>query len=120
MTPAYDSLVRISRVGTRKTDGTLISDTDQRDSNEHAIRALGGHVGRVFEALNESGHDIFAGEKWSEALERVKRGDSAGVAVAYHDRLGRNTPGAYVYAAELHRAGGVLIVNGRVLDQNDP
>lgn len=116
----YDSLIRISRVGGRQANGTLMSDDQQRESNEHAIRALGGRVGLTFEALNQSGHDIFTGPKWLEALERVKRGESNGVAVAYHDRLGRNTPGAYTYAAALHRAGGVLIVNGRVLDQNDP
>lgn len=118
--PTYDSLIRISRVGNRQANGSLMSDDQQRESNEHGIRALGGRVGRTFEALNESGHDIFSGPKWLEALERVKRGHSGGVAVAYHDRLGRNTPGAYSYAAALHRAGGVLIVNGRVLDQNDP
>jgi DNA invertase Pin-like site-specific DNA recombinase len=116
----YDSLVRISRVGTRGADGTLMSDAQQRASNEQAIRALGGRVGYVFEALNESGSTVFDSPKWIEALERVRRGESAGVAVAYHDRLGRNTPEAYAYAAQLHLAGGVLIVNGRVLDQDDP
>src|SRR3954453_7445439 len=116
----YDSLVRISRVGPRKSDGTLMSDDQEREGNEHAIHGLGGRVGLTFEALNESGHDIFTGPKWLEALEGVKRGGGSGGAVAFHHRLGRNTPGAYTYAAALHRAGGVLIVNGRVLDQNDP
>ncbi len=119
-TPTYDSLVRISRVNGRQADGSLMSDGQQRDSNEHAIRSNGGRIGRTFEALNESGHSIFTGAKWAEALERVKRGESSGVAVAYHDRLGRNTPGAYAFAAAMHRAGGVLIVNGRVLDPDDP
>jgi len=118
--PRYDSLVRISRVGGRQADGTLMSDTQQRESNEAGIRANGGRVGRVFEALNQSGHDIFTGPEWLEALDRVRRGESAGVAVAYHDRLGRNTPGAYAFAAQLQHYGGKLIINGRVLDQDDP
>ena len=119
-TPVFDSLIRISKVGDRKKKGSLGSDQQQLESNRRSIEALGGRVGRTFEAINESGTTIFSGEKWQEALRRVKRGESNGVAVAYLDRFGRNVPGAYLYAAQLHKAGGKLIIDGRPLDPDDP
>jgi DNA invertase Pin-like site-specific DNA recombinase len=96
------------------------SDRQQLASNQRAIENVGGRVGKVFEAYDESGGTIFHGPKWAEALDRVRRGESAGVAVAYVDRFGRDVAGAYAYAAQLHRHGGKLIIDGRPLDPDSP
>jgi DNA invertase Pin-like site-specific DNA recombinase len=118
--PVYDSLIRISKDGQRKAKGTLMSDSQQIESNRRGIETLGGRLGKTFEAINESGTTIFSGEKWQEALARVKRGESHGVAVAYLDRFGRDVEGAYAFAGALHEAGGKLIIDGRPLDPESP
>jgi DNA invertase Pin-like site-specific DNA recombinase len=119
-TPTYDSLIRISKVGDRKRDGSLMSDDQQRDANARAIREHGGRVGRVIPALNVSGGDVFSSEQWSEALARVRAGKSAGVAIAYLDRYGRDTAAGLAYTDELAAAGGALIIDGRKVDPDNP
>src|SRR5689334_19439937 len=96
-TPTYDSLIRISKVGDRKRDGSLMSDTQQEDANKRAIRQHGGRLGRTFSALNVSGGDVFDSAQWREALERVRAGKSQGVAIAYLDRYGRDTQGGLAF-----------------------
>lgn len=112
----YDSLIRISRVGDRKKDGSLMSDADQAKRNEYVIHGLGARVGVSYEAPGESGSTIFTSDKWQAALERVRRGESRGVVADLPDRFGRNVQGAYAYAAALYLAGGVLVLNGRPVD----
>jgi DNA invertase Pin-like site-specific DNA recombinase len=119
--PIYDILVRISRVGERQLGSEKMhSDVEQIESGRHAIAALGGTVGKVFEAYDESGSTVFSSDEWTEALNRVKSGASNGAVVSYVDRFGRNTPEGLAYAAALTVAGGALIVNGRPVDFTDP
>jgi DNA invertase Pin-like site-specific DNA recombinase len=121
-TRTYDSLIRVSRVNGRQLGGNDGGHTirSQTDKNRHAIENLGGRVGRVYRALDESGSTIFASPEWLEALDRVKRGDSAGVAVEYIDRMGRNTPEGLAYVAQMTVYGGQVIVDGRPVDFTDP
>src|SRR4051794_3591691 len=114
MTVVYDSLVRISRnAKQRKQMGTLASDSTQRDSNQRGIHGLGGRVGNTYEALDVSGGDVFGHPHWLEALARVEAGHSAGVAVAYVDRYGRDVGNGMRYADRLMDAGGTIVVDGK-------
>jgi DNA invertase Pin-like site-specific DNA recombinase len=117
----YDSLVRISRdAKLRQQMGTLASDEAQRQSNERGIARLGGRIGNVYEALDVSGGDVFAHPHWLAALARVENGDSAGVAVAYVDRYGRDATNGLVFADKLTAAGGTIVVDGKAYDLTDP
>ena len=119
-TPTYDSLIRISKVGDRKRDGSLMSDTQQDEANKRAIRDHGGRLGRVLPAMNVSGGDVFGSEEWRTALARVRSGESDGVAIAYLDRYGRDTAAGLAYTDELAAAGGALIIDGRKVDPDNP
>ena len=121
-TKTFDSLIRVSRV-----NGRNLTDYDgghtvrsQTEKNRLAVENLGGRVGRTYKALDESGSTIFTSAEWLEALDRVKRGESAGVAVEYIDRMGRNTPEGLAYVATMTVHGGQVIVDGRPVDFTDP
>ena len=60
-TKTFDSLIRVSRVNGRNLSGSDGGHTirSQTDKNRHAIEHLGGRVGRVYQALDESGSTIF-------------------------------------------------------------
>ena len=111
-----DSLVRVSRVNGRE----LKSDRLQRDANGRAIDTHGYRLGEHVEALNVSGGLVANGDKWQRALERVRTGHSAGVAVAYVDRLSRDVANGLAWVDALGLAGGVLISGGRVINMGNP
>lgn len=111
-----DSLVRVSRVNGRE----LKSDRLQRDGNEHAITGHGYQLGRHVEALNVSGGLVATGDQWQAALDRVRSGESAGVAVAFIDRLSRDVATGLPWADALGHAGGVLIGGGRLINMANP
>ena len=115
-TATIDTLARVSRVNGRK----LMSDRLQRESAGGATEAHGYTVGEVVEALNVSGGLVANGAQWQRALQRVRDGASAGVAVAYIDRLSRDVATGLAWVDELARAGGVLISGGRVIDMTNP
>ena len=56
------------------------------------------------------------GDQWQAALDRVRSGESAGVAVAFIDRLSRDVATGLPWADALGHAGGVLIGGGRLID----
>jgi len=116
MSLLIDSLVRVSRVNGRD----LKSDRFQRDGNERAIEGHRYRLGRHVEALNVSGGLVASGDQWQAALERVRRGRSAGVAVNYIDRLSRDVATGLAWVDELGKAGGVLISGGRVINLANP
>jgi DNA invertase Pin-like site-specific DNA recombinase len=113
---SIDSLIRVSRVNGRD----LKSDRYQRDGNERAIEGHGYQLGRHIEALNVSGGLVATGSEWQAALERVQTGDSAGVAVAYIDRLSRDVANGLAWVDALAAAGGVLISGARVINIANP
>ena len=113
-----DSLGRISRVNGRGE--SLMSDRQQAHSNIASIEAHGYKVGQIIEALNVSGGLVADGPQWQNALERVRKGRSAGVAVAYLDRLSRNVRGGLAWVDALGEAGGILISGGRIINIANP
>ena len=115
-TKTIDSLVRVSRVNGRD----LKSDRFQREGNERAIEGHGYRVGQHVEALNVSGGLAATGGQWRQALERVRNGQSAGVAVAYIDRLSRDVANGLAWVDALAEAGGVLISGARVINIANP
>lgn len=107
----YDSLVRVSKMDQREEDAdTTLTIRDQRDGNAGAIKARGGTVGREFKALDNSGWSVWDSPAWTEALARVKRGESKGWAVAYDDRLGRNWRKAGRFFDEAEEAGAEILI----------
>ena len=115
-TKTIDSLVRVSRVNGRD----LKSDRFQREGNERAIEGHGYRVGQHVEALNVSGGLAATGGQWRQALEWVRNGQSAGVAVAYIDRLSRDVANGLAWVDALAEAGGVLISGARVINIANP
>ena len=97
-----------------------MSDRQQADSNVRAIEAHGFKVGHVIEALNVSGGLVADGPQWSKALDRVRKGQSAGVAVPYIDRLSRDVRGGLTWVDALGAAGGILLSGGRKIDMGNP
>lgn len=122
MPKTYDSLIRVSKMGSRvvSADSTMTID-DQRDANEHAVSEAGGLVGKELLAIDESGYSVTESPQWREALGRCERGDSAGIVVAYGDRLTRNWRGVGAYYDALEKAGAeVLIGNMPGVDFRTP
>jgi DNA invertase Pin-like site-specific DNA recombinase len=115
-----DSLIRISRVQGRAAAGTLMSDDQQARSNERAIEAHGYAPGLTLDALNVSGGLVTESPKWQAALERVRTGASAGIAVAYVDRLSRDVKTGLAWVDELAAAGGIVISGGRRINVSNP
>lgn len=111
MPKIYDSLIRVSKLGSRlvSADSTMTID-DQRDANRHAVAGVGGNVGKELCALDESGYSVTASPQWCEALRRCETGESAGIVVAYGDRLTRNWRGVGAFYDRLEAAGAEVII----------
>jgi hypothetical protein len=103
MPKTYDLLIRVSRMGSR-TEGaeTTMTLGDQRTAGMATIAQAGGRLGRELQATNQSGSTVHTSAKWAEAVARANRGETAGFAIAYDDRLGRNwrTAGPFYDACE--------------------
>jgi site-specific DNA recombinase len=111
-----DIYVRISRIGTREN---VISDREQ----ERSARALATHkhltVGEVIPDIDESGG------RWERpglqrALDRVRRGESGGLIVAWLDRLSRDSEHAHRLVREIHDAGGKIYAPDAPADWTTP
>lgn len=111
--PIYDYLIRVSKMGNRKeADDSTMTVDDQRAECEAAIREKGGRVGKEHKALDQSGATSVDSKPYREALDRIKRGEANGLAVAYDDRLARDWRKLGRYYDELETAGAeVIIVN---------
>lgn len=109
----FDSLIRVSKMGSRteSADSTMTVD-DQRDANMHAITAAGAKLGKEYLALDVSGYSVTTSPQWREALERCQSGESAGIVVAYFDRLTRNSRAIGPYLDDLEKAGAEVIIAG--------
>jgi DNA invertase Pin-like site-specific DNA recombinase len=109
----YDALIRVSKMNGRKVsaESTMTVD-DQDDAIRGAIKEAGGRSGKTFEALDQSGFTIHRSEAYAALLERVRSGKSAGVVVAYGDRLTRNWRAVGAFYDALEDAGAEVIVAG--------
>jgi site-specific DNA recombinase len=113
-----DGYTRVSRVNGREGD-SFISPDVQREKIAGYAKALGHRIVDWHEDLNQSGgRDDRPG--LLAALERVERGETAGIAVAKLDRFARSQRGALEALGRLEAAGGVLISVEDSLDTSTP
>jgi site-specific DNA recombinase len=113
---AVDIYVRVSRVGGREN---LISPDEQERRARALAQERGLDVGKVIEDIDESGG------KWDrpglqEALSRVRSRESAGLIVAWLDRLSRDSEHAHRLVREITEAGGALYAPDAPADFTNP
>lgn len=110
-TGILDLAVRVSKMDQRDEDDTsTITIRDQIESGTASIAARGKSVGRVVKALDNSGWSVWSSPAWTELLDRVKRGESDGFAIAYDDRLGRNWRKAGRFFDDAEEAGAEILI----------
>jgi recombinase/resolvase-like protein/recombinase-like zinc beta ribbon protein len=110
----FDYIIRVSRMGDRaeSADSTLTID-DQRQRCREVITARGGRTGREHKATDVSGKGAVDSPPYRAALERVRAGESDGIAFAYGDRMSRNWWNLGRFFGELDAAGGDLLIAGK-------
>ncbi len=109
-----DGYVRVSKVSGRKGE-QFISPSVQREQIEAWIRARRARVGEVFEELDVSGARANR-PRLTEAIERVERGESAGLVVARLDRFGRSIVDGLRAIQRIEQAGGTFASVGEGFD----
>lgn len=111
MPKIYDSLIRVSKLGSRivSADSTMTID-DQRDANVYAIGRADGALGRELRADDQSGYSVTESPQWKEALRRCEAGESHGIVVAYGDRLTRNWRAIGAFYDRLEACGAEVII----------
>jgi DNA invertase Pin-like site-specific DNA recombinase len=109
----YDVILRVSKMNGRTEDSesTLTVD-DQLALCKAAIGEQGGKVGQVFKALDQSGFSSVTSKLYQRAKARVAAGESAGLAVAYDDRLARNWRKVGRFYDELEEVGAEVLIAG--------
>jgi DNA invertase Pin-like site-specific DNA recombinase len=109
MTTSYDTLIRVSKMNGRKAsaDSTMTL-TDQRSLIDGELRRVGGRKGKSFEALDQSGFTVLDSPAVEEIISRVESGASAGLVIAYGDRLARNAWQLGGFFQRMERAGGEI------------
>jgi site-specific DNA recombinase len=102
-----DGYVRVSQVG-RRAGERFISPSVQREQIEGWAKGHGALIARMFVELDESG-----GRRdrplLMEAVERVERGQSQGLVVAYLSRFGRSHLDGLLTIDRITKAGGVFV-----------
>ena len=104
MAKPVDIYVRVSRVGKREH---LMSPEDQESSARAYAAGLKLRVGKVIRDIDESGGRADR-PGMLEAVERVERGVSGGVVVAYFDRFSRDVLQGLEILRRIEDAGGKL------------
>src|SRR3954453_18263297 len=102
-TRVLDGYIRVSRVGGREGE-RFISPGVQREQIENWIHTRRASVGEVFEELDESGARGNR-PRLGEAIERVERGETAGLVVARLDRFGRSIVDGLKAIQRIQQAG---------------
>src|SRR5450755_610169 len=107
----YDYFTRVSKMGSRcGSDESTMTVDDQREQCVGAIKEKGGRVGKEHKALNQSGKTSVDSKPYREALARIRRGESQGIAVALDDRLARDWRKLGRYYDEMESAGAEIII----------
>jgi DNA invertase Pin-like site-specific DNA recombinase len=107
----YDYITRVSKMGSRRgSDESTMTVDDQREQCVGAIKEKGGRVGKEHKALNQSGKTSVDSKPYREALARIRRGESQGIAVALDDRLARDWRKLGRYYDEMESAGAEIII----------
>lgn len=106
-----DRIVRVSRIGPRDVGSEkFMTEKQQIEQIELTLNARGLIPGELFISHDESGHDWEdERDKLALALERIRNGESAGIAVAYFSRFARTAGEAIMAIKELHDRGAVFI-----------
>jgi site-specific DNA recombinase len=113
-----DGYIRVSRVGGREGD-SFISPDVQRERIAAKAASKGWTVNWLPDELDQSGGRL-ARPVFQSALERVERGESAGIIVAKLDRFARSMPDAVSSIKRLEDAGGILVSVADDLDTSTP
>lgn len=98
-----DVYTRISALGDRD-EHNLHSPTDQAAIAVRHLEGLGREVGAIFSDVRSGG--TLRRRGLIAAIERIERGESGGIAVAFFDRLTRDTRGGRDLLARIAAAGG--------------
>ncbi len=106
-TKTYDYIIRVSELGERDEHQT-ITIPEQRTKCVAEIQRVGGRVGVELNAVDVSGGVVIDSPAYGQALERVQRGDTAGIVVAYSSRFARNAWAVGRYLEQLKKADGEL------------
>jgi hypothetical protein len=110
----YDYITRVSKMGSRReSDESTMTVDDQREQCVGAIEEKGGRVGKEHKALNQSGRTSVDSKPYREALARILRGESHGIAVAFDDRLARDWRKLGRYYDEMEAAGAKTLTLDR-------
>jgi DNA invertase Pin-like site-specific DNA recombinase len=109
MNKSYDTLTRVSNMNGRKesADSTMTL-VDQKALITGELARIGGKQGKTFEALDESGFTVLDSPAIAEILSRVEAGQSAGLVIAYGDRLARNSWKLGGFYSRMEKAGGEI------------
>lgn len=108
-----DPVVRVSSLGGRVVSADSTMTIDQQESSmRRSIEGMGGKVGKVHQAVDESGFTFAASEDMNALVGRVERGESHGLAFAYLDRNGRNWWAQGAFFTRLQKAGAAYVIPG--------
>lgn len=115
----FDGYIRVSRVGKREGE-SFISPTDQREQIERWARLRNVEIAAWHTDLDETGGKL--GRPGLDALmDRVRTGQTGGIAVAYLDRLSRaGVADALRLVEEIYEAGGKIAVIELGIDPTTP
>jgi DNA invertase Pin-like site-specific DNA recombinase len=103
----YDFIIRVSELGERDEHQT-ITIPEQRAKCLAEIERIGGRAGTELDAVDVSGGVVIDSPAYAQALERVQRGETAGIVVAYSSRFARNAWAVGRYLEQLKKADGEL------------
>jgi DNA invertase Pin-like site-specific DNA recombinase len=104
----FDGYIRVSDTKGRSGERFLSPDI-QRDTIERLAAAKGVKLGEVVEELDVSGGQKIEDRELGRLVERVERGESAGVIVWNFKRFSRNMLDAVETTIRIRDAGGRLI-----------
>lgn len=105
----YDELIRVSQMnGRHEQDESTRTIDDQARANRAAAQQLGGRIGKTMKELDESGFTILP-KVQAQVIERVRSGQTAGVIIAYSDRLARNWWDAGAFFTAMAEVGAEVI-----------
>ena len=82
---------RVSNLADRIVSADSTMTLEDQTAGLHATAATAGFsIGRIVDAVDESGFTFAAGDTMNTVLSSIEAGEHAGVAFAYFDRNGRN------------------------------
>jgi DNA invertase Pin-like site-specific DNA recombinase len=118
-TVAYDSYIRVSRVGDRNGD-SFQSPDDQRSIIQQTANRHGITLGLEVVELDVSGAKNASDRDLETLIQRCESGESEGVIVAYQDRLSRGSLLEQAQVWERLGKAGARLISGDGVDSGSP